>query len=241
MPKMNAVSLMRDMTNMSNKRRLAYVLERDHGRCGVHLGGCGERYISPGKGSAGGDRFSLDHIVSESWWKDKQSVGTRYYNQEWNFQPMHRACNNNDKKGQVYGFPVFSCHCHWLRIDQTEKGYILILFYRKGNHAFGNQICDERDLIVKSHQDLENSINLEPGTSLVEMRTVVWSLANHEPGVEGITGPGFGGHGLPILSPNEVLEFNQLELQRITGTTVETIGKFNPQPDEPRITAIYTT
>ena len=92
-----------------------------------------------------------------------------------------------------------------------------------------------------SKQDLENSINLEPGESLVEMPFMVLSLANHKPGVKGITGPGYAGHGLPALSPEQVLEFNQLELQRIAGAPVETIAKFNPQPDdEAQIKAIHT-
>ena len=232
---------MRDMTNMSNKRRRDLVLARDGYRCGIHLGGCGEGLTTAKKGSRNNDPITLDHIIPESWWRDRGPVGPEYYNQEWNFQPMHCQCNSGDKRGQIYGFPVFTCRCHWLRIDKTETGHILLLFYRKGNTAFGNQICTERDLIVISKQDLENSATLEPGWSLVEMPLIVWSLANHEPGVEGITGPGYAGHGLPALSPEQVLEFNQLESQRIAGTAIETIAKFNPQPDDPKITKIYTT
>ena len=231
---------MRDMTNMSNRRRRDLVIDRDKYRCGIHLGGCGEHLTTTKNDLLNIDPITLDHILPESWWRDREPVGPGYYNQEWNFQPMHRQCNNSDKRGQIYGFPVFTCRCHWLRIEKTKTGYILILFYRKGNTAFGNQICTERDLVVISKQDLKNSIILGPGESLVEMPLVVWSLASHKPGVKGITGPGYAGHGLPALSPEQVPEFNQLELQRIAGTAVETIAKFNPQPGEPEIKAIHT-
>ncbi len=231
---------MRDITHISNSKRRDLVLKRDAYRCGIHLGGCGERFTTTKKGLQNSCLITLDHIIPESWWRDRQPVGAEYYNQEWNFQPMHRRCNSSDKRGQIYGFPVFTCRCHWLRIDKTETGYILLLFYRVGNTAFGNQICTERDLIVISKQDLKNSINLSAGESLVEMPLVVWSLANHKPGVEGITGPGYAGHGLPALSPEQVLEFNLLEPQRIAGTAVETIAKFNPQPDDLKITKIHT-
>ena len=232
---------MQDMINISRKRRRDLVLERDDYSCGIHLDGCSERLTTTKKGLPKSELITLDHIVPKSWWKDRQPVSPEYYNQEWNLQPMHRRCNDNDKRGQIYGFPVFTCRCHWLRIDKTEKGHILVLLYRKGNTAFGNQISTERDLLVISKQDLENSINLEPGESLVEMPFMVLSLANHKPGVKGITGPGYAGHGLPALSPEQVLEFNQLELQRIAGAPVETIAKFNPQPDdEAQIKAIHT-
>ena len=217
------------------------MLERDDYRCGIHLGGCGGRLTLPKKGWPNRDPITLDHIIPESWWRDRQPVGPEYYNQEWNFQPMHQRCNTSEKRGQVYGFPVFACRCHWFRIEKTERGHILVLLYRKGNYAFGNQISKEGDLVVTDKQELINSMNLEPEESLVDMTPVVWSLANHPPGTEGITGPGFAGHGLPILSPEQVLEFNELELQRLAGTAIDTIAKFNPQPDEPAVKAIYTT
>ena len=231
---------MRDMTNMSNRKRRDLVLKRDEYRCGIHLGGCGERFTTAEKGLQNSDLVTLDHILPESWWRDRQSVGAENYNQEWNFQPMHRRCNSSDKRGQIYGFPVFTCRCHWLRLDKTEKGHILLLFYRKGNTAFGNQICAEHDLLVISKQDLINSANLEPGESLVAMPLIVWSLANHKPGVGGITGPGYAGHGLPALTPEQVDEFNLLERQRVAGNAVETVAKFNPQPGDPEVKKIHT-
>ena len=225
---------MQDMTNMAKSKRREVVLKRDNYLCGIHLGGCGERLSKS-------DQITLDHIIPESWWKDREPVRPDYYNQEWNFQPMHDYCNSGDKKGQIYGFPVFSCRCHWLRIEQTDKGFVLVLFYRKGDEAFGHQICTEGDLVVISKQNLQDSLNLDPGETLVDMTTITWSLANHKPGIEGVTGPGYGGHGLPMLLPDQVHEFNQLEIRRVADTTEETIAKFNPRPDEPRITAIYTT
>ena len=232
---------MQNMINISKRRRRDLVLKRDNYRCGIHLSGCGERFTTTKKGLPKSDRITLDHIIPKSWWRDRAPVGPEYYNQEWNLQPMHKRCNNSNKEGQIYGFPVFTCRCHRLRIDKTEIGHILILFYRKGNTEFGNQICAEGDLLVISKQVFKNSLNLEPGESLVEMPIMIWSLASHKPGVKGITGPGYAGHSLPALSPEQVLEFNQLELQRIVGTAAEKIAKFNPQPDdEAEIKAIHT-
>lgn len=47
------------------------------------------------------------------------------------------------------------------------------------------------------------------------------------PGKKGITGPGQMGHGFPRMDPEEVQLFNQLEIQRIRGSSAATIEMFN--------------
>ena len=83
---------------------------RDKGLCGVHIGGCGEP-VPPQN-----DVRSLDHIISEAWFKTAGEGKTApNYNDRWNRQLMHKDCDNR-KGGHVHGLPPFWCHCHYLEV-----------------------------------------------------------------------------------------------------------------------------
>ena len=68
------------------------------------------------------------------------------------------------------------------------------------------------------------------GSPEVEI-TSMWSMGQLKPGKKGITGKGHLGHALPRIAPEEVQLFNRLELQRIQGSSAETIEKFNRRMD----------
>ena len=63
----------------------------------------------------------------------------------------------------------------------------------------------------------------------------VWSMGQVGPGKKGITGQGQLGHAFPRLSPDEVLQFNRLEIQRVKGGSSQTIERFNRRLDSMRI------
>ena len=110
---------------MNNRKQLSRILPRDSHLCGIHVGGCGKQIKTR-------TEATVDHIFTKSFFKDREdSVRPKDYNKDWNLQPMHQQCNG-DRGGQIYGFPLFTCACHWLRIDKTPKGHILTLHHRIG-------------------------------------------------------------------------------------------------------------
>ena len=173
---------------------------------------------------------SLDHIFTKSFFKDREdSMQARDYNKDWNCQPMHQECNTK-RGGQIYGFPMFTCSCHWLQIDRTLKGHVLTLHYRtiKGNFEFA--VTEEEHSFVFSNPSTGKYRALFGGNSEVEI-TGVWSMGNLKPGKKGITGKSQLGHAFPRIAPEEVQLFNRLEIQRIQGSSAETIGRFNRRMD----------
>ena len=85
---------------MKSSKRLTRLLPRDNYLCGIHVSGCGKPIRN--KKDA-----TVDHIFTKSFFKDREDgVEPKHYNKDWNLQPMHQECNN-DRHGQIYGFPLF--------------------------------------------------------------------------------------------------------------------------------------
>ena len=209
---------------MKSSKRLRHILPRDDFRCGIHFAGCGTRILSR-------TAATVDHIFTKSFFKDREDgVRPKHYNSDWNLQPMHHQCNN-DRGGQIYGFPLFSCSCHWLQITETRKGYVLAMNYRMGKDEIAFPVCTEENAFVFE--------NPSAGEFAGELGSIeiggAWSFGQLEPGKKGITGKGHLGHALPRISPGEVPEFNGLEMQRIRGSSSETIEKFNRRMDPMRM------
>ena len=159
---------------------------------------------------------TVDHIFTRSFFKDREKrVKPEDYNRDWNCQPMHHECNNL-RRGQIYGFPLFLCGCHRLSIVRMAKGHILFLHYGPENISYP----------VSSAKN--NFVLPNPSWGQV---SAVWSMGTVGPGKKGITGKGNLGHALPRISPDEVTEFNRLELKRVEGHPLETIEKINQRMD----------
>ena len=204
---------------MNSRKRLSYLLPRDGGRCGVHVGGCGERI----RNRAGA---SVDHIFTKSFFKDREDdIRPKHYNEKWNCQPMHRDCNTK-RGGQIYGFPLFNCSCHWLQIDRTSIGHVLTLHYRTNGNEFAFRVTTEKQSFVFGNLSTGKFSAEFGGSPEVEI-TSISSMGQLKPGKKGIAGPGHLGHAFPRIDPEEVHIFNRLELQRIEGSSYETIEKFN--------------
>ena len=129
---------------MNNRKRLTSLLPRDGHLCGVHVGGGGMRIRSRADAS-------LDHIFTKSFFKDRSDgIRPKHYNQEWNCQPMHQECNT-ERGGQIYGFPLFRCSCHWLQIYRTSKGHVLALHYKTKETSFVFEVTtEERSFVFRT-------------------------------------------------------------------------------------------
>ena len=88
------------------------LLRRDDRLCGVHLGGCG-------KGIAPGQSPNRDHIIPRSLFKKVALGRENEFEQDWNCQPMHEACNTS-KAFQMDSWPRFGCRCHFLQVVEGD-------------------------------------------------------------------------------------------------------------------------
>ena len=208
---------------MNNRKRLSYLLPRDGHLCGIHVGGCGMRIRNRADAS-------LDHIFTKSFFKDREDgIRPKHYNEEWNCQPMHQECNTN-RGGQIYGFPLFTCSCHWLQIDRTSKGHVLILHYRTNRSKFAFRVTSEEYSFVFGNLSTGKFSAQFGGSPEIEISSL-WSMGQLKPGKKGITGKEQLGHAFPRIAPEEVQLFNRLETQRIEGNPSETIERFNRRMD----------
>ena len=204
---------------MNNRKRLSYLLPRDGHLCGIHVGGCGMQISSRADAS-------LDHIFTKSFFKDREDgIRPKHYNREWNCQPMHQECNTM-RGGQILGFPLFTCSCHWLQIDRTSTGHVLTLHHKAKKKELVFNVTTERHGFVFRNLSTGKFSAEFGGSSHVEISSS-WSMGQVKPGNKGITGPGQLGHALPRIDPEEVDLFNRLELRRIEGSSSETIAMFN--------------
>ncbi len=195
------------------------LLPRDGFVCGLHVGGCGQ-------GIRNRADATVDHIFTRSYFRDREDgFNPKDYNKDWNCQPMHHECNNN-RGGQIYGFPLFVCRCHWLQIGSTAKSHVLMLHYRSDGEETTWPVSTEEHSFVFNNM-LTGEFSAELGGSHEVEIGSMWSMGRLKPGKKGITGKDQMGHALPRISPEEVQEFNELEIERISGRTSETIEKFN--------------
>ena len=151
------------------------------------------------------------------------------YNSDWNIQPMHLACNH-ERGGQIYGFPLFSCSCHWLKIEEVSEGHVLKLYYKTNTQNFAIVVSSAKHNFVSGKIRTGKFSHEFDGRTEIET-SGVWSMDRGRPGETGITGRGQLGHVFPRIAPEEVELFNRLEVQRIEGNPEETIEKFNQRMD----------
>ncbi len=219
---------------MNPRKRLSLLLRRDEYLCGPHLGGCGKRI--PTRAEA-----TVDHIFTKSFFKDREDgIRRKDYNQNWNLQPMHEQCNYG-RGGQIHGFPLFTCSCHWLQIRRTSEGHVLNLHYRRGRGEDVFPVSSEGHSFVMRNISTGEFASEFGGQSEIEVAGV-WSMGGShlKSGEKGITGKGHLGHVFPRISPEEVQQFNRLEIQRIRGGSSQTIGMFNRRLDSVSIQVHWT-
>ena len=208
---------------MNSRKRLSSLLPRDSYMCGIHVGGCGKRIRNRADAS-------VDHIFTKSFFKDREDgIRPKHYNEEWNCQPMHKECNRK-RGGQVYGFPLFTCSCHWLQIERIPQCHVLKIYHRKDEHESAFQITSEKHDFVFRSISTGRFRDQFGGSPEIEISSL-WSMGQLKPGKKGITGKGQLGHAFPTIAPEEVQLFNRLEIQRIEGNPSATIERFNRRMD----------
>ena len=171
------------------RTQLTRILARDHSVCGVHLGGCGRKLST--KSSA-----SVDHMIPKSFIGFMPAIRSKDFYRDWNTQPMCRDCNNEDRGGQMDGWPVFRCVCHYLQIGGDEGMYI---HERTGS---GNRV---HLLVERAVSDDGTVVMLYASRLPGSGNTVGWSRDLKIP----------GGHLLLPVPKNSVRAFNWFELARI--------------------------
>ena len=213
---------------MNARKQLTRLLNRDGHLCGIHIGGCGQEIRNR-------THATVDHIFTRSFFKDRKvSIRPRIYNRDWNCQPMHSECNH-ERGGQIYGFPLFSCSCHWLQIDRKSEGHhVLTLHYSTESDEVALSVSTkEEDFVFGTQFSTGKSSHLFGGAEHIDVNIMgMWSMGTVKPGRKGITGKGQLGHVFPRISPDEVKEFNRMEVQRINDvSSPQTIEKFNRRMD----------
>ena len=213
---------------MNARKQLTQLLKRDDHLCGIHIGGCGQEIKNR-------TDATVDHIFTRSFFKDREiGIEPRVYNRDWNCQPMHPECNRQ-RGGQIYGFPLFSCSCHWLQTERKAKGnHVLTLHYRTESGEIALPVSTEKDdFVFRPQLSTGKSSHLFGDRKYIDVDiSGMWSMGTLKPGKKGITGKGQLGHVFPRISPEEVQEFNRLEVQRIKGvSTPQTLEKFNSRMD----------
>ena len=80
-----------------------------------------------------GQRYNLDHIVPKSLFTKVAPDRKNEFEQDWNYQPMHEACNS--RKGfQWHEWPKFGCKCHYLQVQDRGLQICTRGKVRQGSH-----------------------------------------------------------------------------------------------------------
>ena len=213
---------------MSSSKQRSRLLRRDGFLCGTHLGGCGKR-IESIRGA------TVDHIFTQSFFREFEAPAE--VNGDWNCQPMHPACNVK-RAGQIHGFPLFRCVCHWLQIVEAPEGHEVVACYQ---NEMGEQeqhvVCAAEKGITRTKGSTGAFAADFGGAAEVPIQSI-GTMGNLPPGQGGATGLGNLGHQLPTMEADAVADFNRRELLRVAGVSGPTIDEYNQRI--PRFTVHFT-
>lgn len=192
-----------------DKGRLAdieWIFERDGGRCGVHVGGCGKPIASL-------KDATRDEIIPKSYFErgPGAEIDNEWYG-EWNTQVMHKKCNS-DKGGQGIA-PPFKCGCHFRYFNVADKAFYV---YHRGADKFWWPFVVSKNAVVPIKRT---------GDGLFDAQMLPHAFkpikVPGRPGTVGYTVGGFPntksqGHGypMPCLSEYFAHRHNMTEMNRI--------------------------
>ena len=144
---------------------------------------------------------------------------------------MHPNCNEK-RRGQIYGFPLFSCECHWLKIGETPEGHEVVLCYRNEEEELEEHVvCAARKGITRTKIYTGKFADDFGGATEMPIQSI-GTMGNLPPGQKGATGIGNLGHKLPTIEVDEIPDFNRRELLRVAGASAPTIEEYNKRiPD----------
>ena len=213
---------------MVSRQKRSRLLRRDGNLCGIHLEGCEKMIESIGNAE-------VDHIFTRSFFREFNPPA--HVNGDWNCQPMHPECNRA-RQGQIFGFPRFSCRCHWLKIVETPGGHEVVLCYKGEDTKLEEYVVCAEDKGITRTKIFTGEFADEIGGAAEIPRSSIGTLGNLPPGKEGKAGLGSLGHNLPTIEVDEIPEFNRREQLRASGVSAPTIEVYNKRI--PRITVYYS-
>ena len=111
------------------------LLRRDDRLCGVHLGGCGKE-IKQGRS------HNRDHIIPRSLFSKVARGRENEFEQDWNCQPMHEACNTS-KSFQMDSWPRFDCRCHFLQVADGDLYVCTVGKVGRGSHKLLSNVVSD--------------------------------------------------------------------------------------------------
>ena len=127
---------------MGNRVKVRRIWERDGGRCGIHLGGCGKPlrvreatigHIIPKALLRTAGNRQYDEVRSERAGKAFEEEGRDKRWIDSNVQPMHRECN--EEMGVRFPLDEMAHHCtccRWIYLVEDKEGRVNIVRGEKG-------------------------------------------------------------------------------------------------------------
>ena len=202
---------------MSTSKKRSRLLHRDEFLCGIHLEGCGKK-IESIRGA------TVDHIFTRSFFREFAAPAE--VNGDWNCQPMHPACNEK-RAGQIYGFPLFRCACHWLQIVETPAGHEVVVCYQNEKREPERHVVCAAEMHITRTKIRTGAFAADFGGAAEVPVQSIGTMGNLPPGQGGVAGLGDLGHKLPTMEVDEVTDFNRRELLRVAGISGPTIDEYN--------------
>lgn len=117
------------------RQAMRRLLRRDDRLCGVHLGGCGKEIEQ-------GQRHNRDHIIPRSLFGKVARGRENEFEQDWNCQPMHEACNTA-KSFQMDRWPRFDCRCHFLQVVEGDLYVCTVGKVARGSHKLLSNVVSD--------------------------------------------------------------------------------------------------
>ena len=91
------------------------------------------------------EKSNLDHIIPRALFSVVAKERNSEFNEDWNLQPMHVACNNS-RGFYLDGWPRFVCRCHYLQVCEGDLYVYTRGKAKEGRHKlFRNVVSDQYD------------------------------------------------------------------------------------------------
>ena len=146
---------------------------------------------------------SLDHIVPQSFFNNPGvDADPREFNEEWNLQVMHKACNTK-QAGFIHELPLFQCPCHYFQVVGRDLYVCVVIIQPPG------RLLMLKNFVMPARSDNPNAVSLrvEP----VSENPETWPKGSLK-----INKSNTSIHYWISINPSMVESFNARELVRVS-------------------------
>ena len=183
------------MASKNSRTKRTRVSYRNDKMCGVHLGGCMTLVER---------KPSLDHMIPVSFFENPAfGANPHEFNQDWNLQVMHEACNGN-RGGVIHGLPSFQCPCHYYRVIDED----LYVCYSDSQSSTDHLLMKQFVLKTVSGDPRSVGLRVEPVSNNPKSWRTKDGILRIEPSNTSI-------HFVSCIDPSMVKQFNDRERQRV--------------------------